>query len=111
MIPCIWKSAFVFPLLKGGDPAVLNNYCPISKLSILAKVLEQLISHQLREFLHNNILCVSQSGFRSSHSTTTAALKVINDFIESLDNNIVQPSSLISPKPLTQWITYTSNID
>ena len=31
-IPLIWKSAFVLPLLKGGDPTVLNNYRPISKL-------------------------------------------------------------------------------
>lgn len=25
-IPSVWKSAFVVPLLKGGDPAVLTNY-------------------------------------------------------------------------------------
>lgn len=30
-IPLIWKSAFVLPLLKGGDPTLLNNYRPISK--------------------------------------------------------------------------------
>ena len=30
-IPNIWKSAYVLPLLKGGDPTVLNNYRPISK--------------------------------------------------------------------------------
>lgn len=31
----IWKSAYVLPLLKGGDPSVVNNYRPISKLCIL----------------------------------------------------------------------------
>lgn len=30
--PNIWKSAYVLPLLKGGDPSVVNNYRPISKL-------------------------------------------------------------------------------
>jgi len=38
-IPKIWKSAYVLPLLKGGEATLLNNYRPISKLSVLAKVL------------------------------------------------------------------------
>uniref|UniRef100_A0AAZ3RMD0 HEAT repeat-containing protein 6 n=1 Tax=Oncorhynchus tshawytscha TaxID=74940 RepID=A0AAZ3RMD0_ONCTS len=46
-IPKIWKSAFVLPLLKGGDPTLLNNYRPISKLSPLLKILETLVSEQL----------------------------------------------------------------
>ena len=47
-IPKIWKSAFVLPLLKGGDPTILNNYRPISKLSPLVKILETLVSEQLK---------------------------------------------------------------
>ena len=87
-IPTIWKSAFVLPLLKGGDPSILNNYRPISKLSTLMKVLETLVSHQLKEFLlKNNCLSNFQSGFRKKHSTVTTALKVVNDFIETLDKN------------------------
>ncbi len=53
VIPSIWKSAFVVPLLKGGDPSILNNDRPISKLSILVKVLESLVSDQLKDFLNN----------------------------------------------------------
>ena len=30
-IPHVWKSAYVVPLLKEGDPSNLNNYRPISK--------------------------------------------------------------------------------
>ena len=85
-IPNIWKSAYVLPLLKGGDPTVLNNYRPISKLCVLAKVLEKCVSDQLKDFLDvNNILSQHQSGFRKRHSTITATLKVVNDIIESLD--------------------------
>ena len=47
-IPKIWKSAFVLPLLKGGDPTLLNNYRPISKLLPLVKILETLVSEQLK---------------------------------------------------------------
>lgn len=75
------------PLLKGGDPSILNNYRPISKLSVLVKVLESLVSDQLKDFFNNkNVLSDFQSGFRKRHSTTSAALKVLNDFIESIDN-------------------------
>ena len=85
-LPKVWKSAFVLPLLKGGKPSEVNNYRPISKLCILAKVFERLVSDQLKEFLDfNNILSPFQSGFRKRHSTVTAALMVLNDFIHALD--------------------------
>uniref|UniRef100_A0A8C5N2E5 Reverse transcriptase domain-containing protein n=1 Tax=Gouania willdenowi TaxID=441366 RepID=A0A8C5N2E5_GOUWI len=85
-IPSVWKSAFVLPLLKGGDPAVLTNYRPISNLCVLSKILESLVCDQLKEFLYSNeILSKLQSGFRKKHSTITATMKVINDIIAALD--------------------------
>lgn len=33
-IPSVWKSGFVVPILKGGDPAVFTNYRPISNLCV-----------------------------------------------------------------------------
>lgn len=85
-IPQIWKAAYVLPLLKGGDPSELNNYRPISKLPALAKVLESLVNSQLKNYLSaNNILSEAQSGFRTGHSTISAALSVTNDIINTLD--------------------------
>ncbi len=33
-----WKTAHLTPLLKNRDPTIMDNYHPISKLSVLAKI-------------------------------------------------------------------------
>lgn len=87
MIPSSWKSAFVLPLLKGGDPSVLDNYRPISRLSVIAIAFDSLVNEQLKHFSSDNkILSQTQSGFRQGHSTITAAISVTNDIITALDD-------------------------
>lgn len=57
----------VLLLLNGVEPSELNNYCRISRLTVLAKGFE---SGQLKECLsQHNILSEFQSGFRSDNST------------------------------------------
>ncbi|KAF7643591.1 hypothetical protein LDENG_00236790, partial [Lucifuga dentata] len=71
---------------KNSDVYDLNNYHPISKLPCLAKILESLVNDHLKSFLtEHSVLNPHQSGFRSKHSTITAATVVIND-ISSVDN-------------------------
>ncbi len=64
----------------------MDNYRPISKLSVLAKIFESLVSDQLKDFLTvNNILIPSQSGFRKGYSTITATTKVVDDIVSAID--------------------------
>ncbi len=86
IIPRSWKTAHVTPLFKNGDPTITDNYRPISKLSLLVKILGSLVSDQLKDFLTvNNILIPSQSGFRKGYSTITAATKVVDDIVSTID--------------------------
>ncbi len=59
------------PVLKKAtlDPLVLTNYCPISKLPFLLKVMEKVFFHQLSSFLKHNddILDRFRFGFRAQH--------------------------------------------
>ena len=57
--------------MKGGNPSVVNNSRPISNLCVLSKVLKKLVGEQLKMFFDCGAI--------------TAALKVVNDIIDSLD--------------------------
>ena len=51
----------------------MDNYRPISVISVVTKIFEKLIFEQLCEYLNNNnLIAASQSGFRPLHSTLTA---------------------------------------
>ncbi len=64
LIPNYWKSAIILLLLKGGDCTVLDNYRPISRLSVAAKVFESMVNELLKYYYSaNNIFCQTLSGF------------------------------------------------
>ena len=70
IFPDDWKCAKVTPLFKEGDRNDVNNYRPISVISVVAKVFERIVSDQLYAYLEeHSIICKYQSGFRSTHST------------------------------------------
>ena len=86
IFPDDWKCARVTPLFKQGEPSDLNNYRPISVISVIAKVFERIIYDQLYNFLTNeDIISNHQSGFRSLHSTVTALLEATDDWAFNID--------------------------
>src|SRR5208282_2841177 len=77
-----YKTAQVLPLLKkpGADKSLPSNYRPISNLSTISKLLERLALSQLRSHLLDSVnYCPLQSAYRSSHSTETALLEMLNN--------------------------------
>ena len=84
--PAEWKKSRVIPIYKSGNKCDLNNYRPISILSVSAKIVEKLAFDQLYSYVNQKgILSPFQCGFRPKHSTLTASLNVTEDWSESLD--------------------------
>ena len=82
--PDCLKTARVKPLFKKGNPKECTNYRPISILSALSKIIEKILSLQIRHFLETNfILTDCQFGFRTNRSTTDA----ISHIMEQLYTN------------------------
>jgi len=84
--PNIWKKAKVFPNHKRSKTFNLDDFRAINILPIFSKVFEILLKNQIMEHLSiNKLLAVRQSGFRTSHSTTTALLKISDDIKRVLE--------------------------
>ena len=68
------------------DPDVLSNYCPVSNLSFVSKLLEKVVSKHLNTHkVANNLYEPYQSAYRAGHSTETAVLRVQNDILSEID--------------------------
>ena len=86
--PGTFKDASITPVLKkqGLNSADASSYRPISNLTVLSKLLERLVAHQLHHYLATaNLLPTVQSGFRPCYSTETAVLSVISDILLAVD--------------------------
>ena len=72
--------------LKQGDRDDLNNYRPISVISVVAKVFERIIYDQVYGYLEeHNIICKHQSDFRAAHSTVTALLEITDTWAYNIE--------------------------
>ena len=80
------KVGIITPIVKPNkDPNNINNYRPITSLTFLSKLLENVVHEQIINYLNTqNLLPKFQSAYRYQHSTTTALLKIQNDIINIL---------------------------
>ena len=85
--PNLLKIVKVIPIHKGGSTQDVNNYRPISLLSIFDKIIEKLMHKRLYNFLmEHNILYQNQLGFRKNNSTVCALAQITEMIKVSIDN-------------------------
>ena len=90
VFPDEWKCAKVTPLFKQGSSNDMNNYRPISVISVVAKVFERITYDQLYNYLsQHDIFSKNQSGFRPLHSTVTALLEAADSWAYNIDRGNV----------------------
>ena len=64
----------------------LNNYRPISALSVVSRILENIVHDQLIEFLKGqNKLCLKQLAFQKLHKTMKCLLNDIDHWFKNSD--------------------------
>jgi hypothetical protein len=89
VFPDLFKVARVKPLYKKGDTYNIQNYRPISILSVFSKILEKIMYSRLTGFLNkHNIITKVQNGFREQKSTITAIQSFIEKIREALDDGL-----------------------
>jgi hypothetical protein len=84
--PSSFKMAKVIPIPKCKESSSIDNFRPISILSILSKPLERHIHKHLTSFVENKGLIHSyQSGFRPKHSCHTALTRICDSWLGAIN--------------------------
>ena len=83
-----WKVAAIKPLLKKiGLDLIPQNYCLVSNLSFLSKVLECCVLNQFDQHCSKYSLMLEyQSAHRKNFSCETSLVKIINDCLWNTEN-------------------------
>ena len=77
VFPSVLKTAKVVPVFKKDSKLDYGNYRPISLLSNIEKIRENLMYKRLYTFLNNNnIIYKLQFGFRQQYSTSHALINI-----------------------------------
>jgi hypothetical protein len=85
--PKLWKLANISPIHKKGNKCEVENYRPVSLLSVAGKCMERVIHKEMdRYFTEHKIISNLQAAFRAGNSTTWQLLELYNEILRSMDD-------------------------
>ena len=86
-----WKEAIVKPLIKKIALGTENsNYRPVSNLCFISKVVEKVMLDQFNSHCQEyNLVPEYQSAYRKRHSCETSLVKLVNDILWNMENQLV----------------------
>ena len=86
--PSDFKVAYVISIPKTSSPKSLDEFCPISLLSVFSKLFEKILKIKMLKFISkNNILTPFQYGFRENNSTELAITVFYDKLLKNLNEN------------------------
>ena len=81
-----FKTAKVVPIHKKGNVTYVSNYCPISLLCSMSKILEKLVYNRVISLLNKqNFFYKYQFGFRKNHSTLHAIFLLTENITDAFE--------------------------
>ena len=90
VFPSEFQKAKVFHLAKTRDHKNLNDYRPISLLSVLSKLLERYVHKHLVTYLETrDLFHPLQSGFRRKHSCNTALARLTDSWLSAINRSVL----------------------
>lgn len=105
--PTEWKIAHVIPLPKASKVEEYKDLRPISLLPTFSKILESIMSEQIKQHLNKyNLIPAHQSGFRSRHSCATALLKITDDILQATDDGKLSVLALLDYSKAFDCVNY-----
>ena len=108
IFPDDWKCDKVTPLFKQGSSSDMNNYRPISVISVVAKGFGRITCDQVYAYLsEHSISWKSQPGFRSIHSTVTALLEGTDSLTFVIDRGNVNSVVFLDLKKAFDTVDHT----
>lgn len=87
IVPSDFKISLVTPIYKNGSKTNIENYRPISIISIFARIFEKCLKQKLVGYLEfYDVLSHNQFGFVGGRSTTDALYKFTSEVTYNLNN-------------------------
>lgn len=84
IVPELWKTPYVVPIYENeGRKGAIQNYRPISLMSLIPNLLDSIISDFFND-IFRNIIISQQHSFSEGRSITTNLL-VYHEYITSLE--------------------------
>ena len=103
--PQDWKRSVFIPVPKKCNAKECSNYCTVALISYISKVMFKIPQARLQQYVNRELPDI-QAGFRKGRGTRDQIANIrwiIEKEIEFRKTSI--SALLITPKPLTVWIT------
>ena len=108
VFPEVWKAVKVTPIYKSGARTDVNNYRPISVISVFSRMLERISHDQPLECLQtNNTLTDNQATFCKLYSTMTSLITSIDYWYENIDCSKINLTIFMDLKKAFDTVDHT----